>query len=153
MIEQLNANIRDGKPCYIEKAIQPTIDWNTVVNHLNYCADNGYGEPIGILNYKLVGADEIINISIVKSYLKEHLDVDVLGADLFAAFQTKDDSVVYSGKNPVLLWNVIGFSKFAIKDGDSRDLSPGDMVFIPKEVEYIVKPESARAFVLFSLEQ
>lgn len=153
MIERVNELISEGKPCFVSKAIQPTFDWNIVVNHLAYCADNGYGEPIGILNYKLVGAGDIPQIKIVLEYLNENLSKTVIGADLITTLKSTDDSIVYSGKNDVLIWNVIGFSNLVIKDGDSRDLEPGDLIFIPKETEYIVKPESPRAFVLFSLEQ
>lgn len=153
MITQLNEFIKDDKPVYVEKAIQPTFDWNTVVNYITYCADNGHGEPIGILNYRLVGAADIQQIKIVLEYLNENLEKTVLGADIIATLKTTDDNVVYSGKNGVLLWHVIGVSTITVKDGDTRPLTPGDLVYIPPNVEYIVKPESARTFVLFSLEQ
>jgi len=153
MIEKVNELINEGKPCYVSMAIQPTFDWNAVVNHLAYCADNGYGEPIGILNYKLVGGGELPQIKIVMEYLNENLDKTVLGADVVATLKSTDDNIVYSGKNDVIVWNVIGVSTLIIKDGESRQLNPGDIIFVPKETEYIVKPESPRAFVLFSLEQ
>lgn len=153
MIERVNELVNEGKPCFVSKAIQPTFDWNVVVNHLAYCADNDYGEPIGILNYKLVGASEIPQIKIVVDYLNENLDKTIIGADIITTLKSSDDNIVYSGKNDVILWNVIGFSELVIKDGDSRQLEPGDIIFVPRETEYIVKPESPRAFVLFSLEQ
>lgn len=153
MIEQVNELINSGKPCFVSKAIQPTFDWNVVINHLAYCADNGYGEPIGILHYKLVGATEVPTIKLVVDYLNENLDKTVIGADLITTLKSTDDNVVYRGKNDVIIWNVIGFSQLVIKDGESRELEPGDLIFIPRETEYIVKPQSPRAFVLFSLQQ
>lgn len=150
MIEQLNETIREGQPAYIPKAIQPSFGWDTVVGYLSHCADTELGEPIGIMNYKLPLADDIESISPVKEYLSENIEAGILGVDLYATLTTKSD-LKYHGKNDVLLWNVIGYSKLTVFENE-RDLEPGDLVFIPKNTEYIVKPESARAFVLFSLE-
>ena len=152
MIEELNETIKQGNAAYIAKAIQPTFGWETVVNFLAHCADNEVGEPIGILSYKLPLADQIDSVRPVLEYLNENINRDVLGVEIYATLTT-NSKVIYSGKNDVLLWNVVGTSMFQIIGGESRTLEPGDLVYIPEGLEYIVKPETPRAFVLFSLEE
>lgn len=151
MIEQLNKKIEAGEPAYIYKAIQPTFGWDTAINYLQYCADTSFGEPIAILNYKLPLADKIDSINPVKEYLSENIVVGILGADMYVSLSTIGEHA-YISKNDSLLWNVIGKSTL-IAFGNSRLVEEGDLIFIPKNTEYIVKPETARAFVLFSLEQ
>lgn len=155
MIESLNNSIKDGTPAYVAKCIQPTFGWDTAVGYLTHCADHELGEPIDILNYRLAGANDVDSIRVVYEYLNENLVKPVIGADLITTFNTKGNTKYY-GKNDVILWNVIGYSGFTIieedGEGEKRLLEPGDVLYIPKEIEYTVKPESARAFVLFSLE-
>lgn len=150
MIEQLNAKLDAGEPAYIYKAIQPTFDWNTAVGYLTHCADVELGEPVEILTYKLPLADEVESIKPVKEWLSENISKTILGADMYVSLTTKNE-VKYKGKNDVLLWNVIGTGKFTFH-GVDRHLELGDLIYIPKNDEYIVKPESAQTFVLFSLE-
>lgn len=151
MIEQLNEKIKAGEPAYVYKAIQPTFGWDTAVGYLQHCADSEFGEPIGILNYRLPLADQIDSINPVKEYLSENIDNGILGADLYVSLSTKGEHN-YTSKNDALLWNVVGKSTFTIFENE-RYMEEGDLIFIPKNTEYIVKPETARAFVLFSLEQ
>ena len=152
MIEELNGTIKEGNAAYISKAIQPTFGWDTVVGYLAHCADNGVGEPIGILSYKLPLADQIDSVRPVLEYLNENLEREIAGTEIYVTITT-NNKVIYSGKHDVLIWNVTGISTFQIIGGESRVLEPGDLVFIPKGLEYIIKPESPRAFVLFSLEE
>ena len=150
MIEQLNKMIEDREPSYIGKAIQPTFGWDTAVGYLTHCADVELGEPVGILSYKLPLASDIESIKPVLEWLSENVDKPVLGADLYVTLTTRNE-VKYTGKNDVLLWNVIGTSKLYFHEGIT-DVGIGDLMFIPKNEEYIIKPESANAFVIFSLE-
>lgn len=150
MIEQLNQKIEAGEPAYVYKAIQPTFGWDTAVGYLTHCADVALGEPVEILTYKLPLAGDIESVKPVQEWLSENITKPILGADLYVSLTTKNE-VKYVGKNDVLLWNVIGTGKFTYH-GHDRNLELGDLVFIPKNEEYIVKPESAHAFVLFSLE-
>jgi hypothetical protein len=154
MIDQLNESIKEGSAAYVFKAIQPTFGWDTAVGFLTHCADVQRGDPIGIMNYRLIGADEIDSIQPVKEYLTG-LSKDIIGTDMIVTLTTKSDTK-YFGKNDVIIWNVLGNSTFTIlEDGElteERFLTPGDLVYIPKEIEYIVKPEEARTFILFSLE-
>lgn len=150
MIEQLNEKIDAGTPAFIYKAIQPTFGWDTAVGYLTHCADVELGEPINILTYRLPLADEVESIKPVKEWLSENINKPVLGADMVVSLTTKNE-ITYSGKNDVLLWNVAGEGKFFFH-GTERAFELGDLVYIPKNEEYIVKPESAHVFVLFSLE-
>jgi mannose-6-phosphate isomerase-like protein (cupin superfamily) len=149
MIEELNASIKDGVAAYVRHGIQPTFDWNTVAGYISHCADVELGEPIGILNYKLPLADQVDSIKPVKQFLDESLEREILGVDMYATLTTKTD-VRYHSKNDVLLWNVLGYSELELYD-NVRLLEPGDVLFIPKEAEYKVKPLGHRAFVAFSL--
>lgn len=152
MIEQLNESIEAGKAAYVFKAIQPTFGWDTAVGYLQYCADAEFGEVIGTLNYRLPLADEIDSIKPVKEYLSENLTREILGTDLYVTLCTTSGNQKYHSKNDTLLWNVVGQTKFGVQEDNFRPMELGDLIFIPKNTEYIVKPETARAFVLFSLQ-
>lgn len=152
MIEHLNQSINDNKAAYVHKAIQPTFGWETAVGYLQYCADAEFGEVLGTLNYRLPLADEIESIKPVKEYLSENLTREILGTDLYVTLCTVSGNQKYHSKNDALLWNVIGQSKFAVYEDNFHAMEQGDLIFIPKNTEYIVKPETARAFVLFSLQ-
>lgn len=151
MIDELNKMIASSTAAYAPRGVQPTFDWNTVAGYITHCADTEFGEPIGILNYKLPFAEQIDSIKPVKEYLDENLEREILGVDMYATLTTKSD-VVYHGKNDALLWNVLGYSEFEFGD-NVRLIEPGDIVFIPKETEYKVTPLGNRAFVLFSLKE
>ena len=132
-------------------AIQPTFLWETVVGYLTHCADNNIGEPISILAYKLPYAEQIDSITPVKEYLSENINKEILGADLYVTLTTKTE-IKYSGKNDVLLWNVLGETTLTLFD-NKKDIGVGDLLYIPKETEYKLKAEEANSFVLFSLGQ
>jgi hypothetical protein len=149
MIDELNERIETQSPSLVFRAIEPTFTWETAVGYLTHCADNGLGEPIDILNYKLPVADQIDSIRPVKEYLSEHLNPEVLGADLYVTLTTKGE-VAYKSKNDVLIWNVLGISELKI-EGEDRTVEPGDLIYIPKNIEYTFKPSVARAYVVFSL--
>lgn len=155
MMVELNQSIESGTPAYISKCIQPTFGWDTVVGYLTHCADHELGEPIDILNYRLAGASDVESVRVVYEYLNENIKKPVVGADIITTFNTKGNTK-YHGKNDVILWNVIGYTRFAIieeeGDGETRLMEPGDLIYVPKGVEYYLKPESARAIVMFSLE-
>lgn len=150
MIDELNEKINAGEAAFVSKAIQPTFLWETVVGYLQTCADYDVGEPISILTYKLPGADQIDSIKPVKNYLAENITKPILGADLYTTFSTKQE-VKYSGKNDVLVWNVLGETNLTVDD-ESRDVEPGDLFYIPKNTEYRMRALEANAFVVFSLE-
>ena len=149
LIEDINNKIEAGVPDFIFRAIQPTFLWYTVVGYLTHCADKQLGEPVSILTYKLPVADQIDSIKPVKEYLAENIQKDILGVDLYTTFTTMTE-IKYSGKNDVLLWNVLGESTLSFYD-NKRDVEPGDLIYIPKETEYTLKAEEANAFVVFSL--
>jgi hypothetical protein len=155
MIAELNKSIEAGQPAYVKLAIQPTFGWDTAVGYLTHCADHQLGEPIDILNYRLAGANDVDSIRTVFEYLNENVCKPVVGADLIVTFTTKS-ATKYHGKNDVILWNAIGYSEFTLLDETDevqhRFLGPGDIVYLPKNTEYLLKPEMARAIVLFSLE-
>jgi hypothetical protein len=150
MIEELNKRINNGEPSFVKAAIQPTFGWDTAVGYLTHCADVELGEPIGILNYRLPLADEIDSIKPVKEYLSTNLTKEILGIDMYVTLTTKAETK-YTSKNDTLLWNVIGASNF-ILNGSERTLGPGDLIFIPKNIEYTIKPDTAQCFTLFSLQ-
>jgi mannose-6-phosphate isomerase-like protein (cupin superfamily) len=150
MIEQLNERINNREPSYVEKGIQPTFTWETVVGYLTHCADVELGEPIGILTYRLPIADDIESIKPVKEWLSENLDKEVIGTDLYVSLSTKK-GIKYSSSNDVLLWNVLGTGILTLQN-DSRTINSGDLIYIPSGQEYIIKPESAQAICLFSLQ-
>lgn len=149
MMEELNKKIEAGTPAFVFRAIQPTFLWDTVVGYLTHCADNQFGEPVSILTYKLPAAEQIDSIKPVKEYLAENVSKDILGADLYTTFTTKTE-VKYSGKNDVLIWNVLGESTLTLDD-NTKDVEAGDLIYIPKNTEYKLKANEANAFVLFSL--
>ena len=149
LMEELDQNISQADVSYISKAIQPTFGWDTAVGYLTFCADSEFGEPVSILFYKLPGAERIDSIQPVKEYLSENITPEILGADLFVSFSTKKDAVMTS-KNNTLLWNVLGYSIFEI-NGETREVEPGDLIYIPKNVEYKLARQTATCFVLFSL--
>ena len=150
MIEELNKRINNGEPSFVKAAIQPTFPWETAVGYLTHCADVELGEPIGILNYRLPLADEIDSIKPVKEYLSVNLTKEILGIDMYVTLTTKSITK-YSSKNHTLLWNVLGTANFNLR-GSDRALGPGDLIFIPKDTEYTIKPETAQCFTLFSLQ-
>ncbi len=151
MIEELNERIETQTPSFIYRAIQPTFTWETVVGYLQHCADNDFGEPVDILQYKLPMAEQIDSILPVKEYLNENLKVEVLGADLYATFATKGNCK-YKGKNDVLLWNVLGTSELKLEDNE-RSVKQGDLMYIPANTEYTFKANEARAYVVFSIQR
>lgn len=151
VIEELNDRISNKIPALINKAIQPSFTWETVVGYLQHCADNEVGEPISIMSYKLPAADQIDSIKPVKEYLNEHLEVEVLGADLYTSFTTKGDSK-YQSKSDVLIWNVIGHSDLSINDQD-RYVEPGDLIYIPADTDYTFKATQSRAYVVFGIQR
>ena len=149
LMEELNDRIKERIPAMIFKAIQPTFGWDTVVNYVQHCADNGLGEPVDILNYKLPVADQIDSIRPVTEYLSEHIQAEIVGTDLYTTLTTKGD-IVYKSNYDMLLWNVIGYSGLSLM-GEDRQVEPGDLIYIPKNTEYLFKPLVARAYVVFSL--
>jgi hypothetical protein len=151
VIEELNDRIDNKIPALINRAIQPSFTWETVVGYLQHCADNEVGEPVSILSYKLPAADQIDSIRPVREYLNEHLNVEVLGADLYTSFTTKSDSK-YASKTDVLIWNVIGHSEFTIND-NQRLVEPGDLIYIPAGSDYVFKATQSRAYVVFGIQR
>jgi hypothetical protein len=151
MMEELQVEITAKKPSIVYKAIQPTFTWDTAVGYLQHCADIQAGEPVGVMNYKLPVAEQIDSIRPIFEYLNENLKVEVIGADLYVTLTTLSDTI-YCGNNDVLLWNVLGTSELTL-DGDVRTVEQGDLVYIPSKVDYILKPNEARAYVLFSLQE
>ncbi len=150
MIEELNEKIKAGTPAFVFRAIEPTFLWETAVGYLTHCADNQLGEPVSILTYRLPVADQIESIKPVKEFLSTNIKKEILGADLYTTFTTKSE-IKYSGKNDVLLWNVLGESDFNLGE-ENRELEPGDLIYIPKDTEYKLKAKEANAFVIFSLQ-
>jgi hypothetical protein len=149
LMEQLNERIGEKIPTVVSRAIQPTFLWETVVGYLAHCADNQVGGPIGLMYYKLPVADQIDSIAPVKEYLSENLESEIKGVDMYVTLTTKGD-YKYSSDNDVLIWNAIGHSELKIEE-ENRLLEPGDMVYIPAGMEYVYKPETARAYIVFAL--
>ena len=148
-MEQLNERIKEKIPTVVARAIQPTFTWETAIGYLAHCADNEVGGPIGMMYYKLPTADQIDSITPVKEYLNENLGREIVGVDMYVTLTTKGE-YKYSSDNDVLLWNAIGHSNLKLAE-EERLLEPGDMVFIPAGIEYIYKPETARAYIVFAL--
>jgi len=151
VIEELNDRIENGIPALINRAIQPSFTWETVVGYLQHCADNEVGEPISIMSYKLPAAEQIDSIRPVMEYLNEHLNVEIIGADLYPSFTTKADSK-YASQTDVIIWNVIGHSEFSI-NGNERLVEPGDLIYIPADSEYVFKATQSRAYVVFGIQK
>ena len=151
MIEELNERINKGEASYVEKAIQPTFNWETAVGYLAHCADTEFGEPVGLLTFRLPKADDIDSIKPVKNYLSENIDKEILGIDMLVSLTTRNE-IKYSATNDVLLWNSIGSGRLVLKE-NVRLLEPGDLIFIPKGMEYSIKPESAQVVCVIALQQ
>jgi hypothetical protein len=149
LMEQLNERIAGKIPTVVSKAIQPTFLWETAIGYLAHCADNQVGEPIGIMYYKLPVADQIDSIAPVKEYLSENLAAEIKGVDMYVTLTTKGD-YKYTSENDVLIWNTIGHSELSVNDQE-RLLEPGDLVYIPAGVDYVCKPKTARAYIVFAL--
>jgi hypothetical protein len=149
LMEQLNERIAEKVPTVVSRAIQPTFPWETVIGYLAHCADNQVGGPIGVMYYKLPAADQIDSITPVKEYLNENLEREIKGVDMYVTLTTKGE-YKYSSDNDVLIWNAIGHSELKIEE-ENRLLEPGDMVYIPAGMEYVYKPETARAYIVFAL--
>lgn len=149
MMQQLNERVNKDEAAYVQAAIQPTLNWESIVGYLQHCADNDLGEPVNILTYRLPVAEQLDSIKPVVEYFNNNLDKNVLGAEIFVGLTTKQESK-YTSNHSTLLWQLMGQATFSIR-GEKRFLVSGDLVFIPKETEYIVKPDSANAHVLFSL--
>jgi hypothetical protein len=149
LMEQLNERIAEKVPTVVARAIQPTFPWETVIGYLAHCADNQVGGPIGVMYYKLPAADQIDSITPVKEYLNENLEREIKGVDMYVTLTTKGE-YKYSSDNDVLIWNAIGHSELKIEE-ENRLLEPGDMVYIPAGMDYVYKPETARAYIVFAL--
>ncbi len=149
VMEQLNERIQSSTATVVTRAIQPTFPWETVIGYLCHCADNEVGGPISVMYYKLPEADQIDSIKPVKEYLSENITREIIGADMYVSLSTKAD-IKYSSENDVLIWNAIGHSELDIFE-ENRVIEPGDMIYIPKGVEYKYKPSTARAYVVFAL--
>lgn len=157
LINELNDSMKEGQPLFVSRLVQPSFGWDTCMGYLSQCVDDDLGGPVSKMNYKLPLADDIDSINPVKEYLEKNIDYHVIGSSLFLSFSTKDNPL-YTGAEDSLIWNVIGQGAFALVDEEKEDeeydyrlVNPGDIIFIPKGVHYKFKPESARAFVLFSL--
>ncbi len=149
IMEQLNDRIENNIATVVTKAIQPTFPWETAIGYLAHCADNEVGGPIAVMYYKLPLAEQIDSIAPVKEYLSENLKYEINGADMYISLTTKND-IKYSSQNDVLIWNAIGHSELKVFD-EQRVLEPGDLVYIPKNVEYTYKPSTARVYIVFAL--
>lgn len=149
IMEQLNERIDSKTATLITRAIEPTFPWETAIGYLSHCADNEVGGPIDVLYYKLPLADQIDSIKPVKEYLSENLKQEIVGADMYVTLTTRGD-IKYSSKNDVLIWNAIGQSHLKVFD-EERDVQPGDMIYIPKDVEYVYKPTTARVYIVFAI--
>jgi glyoxylate utilization-related uncharacterized protein len=99
--------------------------------------------------YKLPVADQIDSIAPVKEYLSENLKREIVGCDMYVTLTTKGE-YKYSSDNDVLVWNAIGHSQLKVFE-EERLLEPGDMIYIPAGTQYIFKPETARAYIVFAL--
>jgi len=148
-MEQLNDRIENNIATVVTKAIQPTFPWETAIGYLAHCADSEVGGPIAVMYYKLPLAEQIDSIAPVKEYLSENLKYEINGADMYISLTTKND-IKYSSQNDVLIWNAIGHSELKVFD-EQRVLEPGDLVYIPKNVEYTYKPSTARVYIVFAL--
>lgn len=149
IIEQLNERIEGKIPAVIPKCIQPTYTWETAVGYIQHCADNSEGEPISILYYKLPVADQIDSITPVKEYLSEHIKGEIDGVDMYVTLCTVN-KIKYHSDNDVLIWNVLGHSELHL-DGEDRSIEPGDLIYVPKDIEYTFNPNTARSYIVFAL--
>lgn len=155
MLESVNEHINKGAPCYVERAIKPVFQWDEAVALLQYCADEGVGNPIGILNYKLPEAEKIQGIQLVREYLNENLDSKIANTQMCITLTTSENPA-YKNDCGMLLWTTHGLSEFSFGDGEDkvvRLMQPGDLVFVPKDLPFKMTPLNARVFVSFGLEQ
>jgi hypothetical protein len=155
MLNSLNEHIIRQEPCYVEKAIQPTYTWEDAVAFLQYSADEGVGNPIGILNYKLAEADKVQPIQLVKEYLNENLDKKIANTQMCVTLSTADNPS-YKNDSGVILWNTQGLSEFSFTDEGGevkRLMQPGDLVYVPEGLAFKMTPLNARVFISFGLEK
>ena len=149
VMEELNERIKNSEPSFISRAIQPTFDWNTSIGYLQHCADNELGEPVDILTYRLPVADQVDSIRPVTEYLSENIDGEILGTDLYVTLSTVN-AQKYTSKNDSIVWITSGDADLTYNE-DTRYVTPGDLLFVPRNNDYIMKAKSALAFVVFSL--
>jgi hypothetical protein len=155
MLEQLNEQINSSSPCHVQRAVKPTFTWEEAIIFLQYCADAEYGEPIGIMNYKLPEAQQMQQVALVREYLNENLDNKIDTTQMCVTLSTKDNPA-YKNDTGVILWNTHGATEFSFTDGEEevvRFMDAGDLVYVPEGLIFKMKPLSARVFISFGLEK
>lgn len=154
VFRELEQRIKDKVPTLMYKGIQPTFDWETAIGYLSHCADNEIGTPVGTLNYHLPVADQIASIQPVKEYIQETMqDVEVEGVDMLVSITQKGEHKYWSD-NDALIWCVVGKNHFCINHEDNEEkavTTPGDLIFVPANVEYTLEPLTPRTCVFFNL--
>lgn len=159
LTEELNKNIRDEQPLHIESAVVLDLDWDKVIPHFQYCADEVKGRPINILSYQIPEADTLEEVRLVKEYLNEELETKIVDADFFVSFTKKTTSIPpHKDDHNTMLWNAVGEIAVNIyqdpneKPIYAKKLAKNDIIFIPHWVYHEIIPLSARATVSFGLE-
>jgi hypothetical protein len=155
MLDSLNEHINKKLPCYVERAIKPTFNWEDVIGLLQYSADSDVGNPIGILNYKLPDAHLIQGIQLVREYLNENLDKKIANTQMCVTMSIRDNPS-YKNDCDMIIWATQGITEFSFGEGEDevkRLLQPGDIIYVPEELAFKMTPMNSRAFVSFGLEK
>jgi uncharacterized RmlC-like cupin family protein len=66
------------------------------------------------------------------------------------------DNPSYKNDCDMIIWSTQGITEFSFGDGEEevkRLLQPGDIIYVPEDLMFKMKPLNSRAFVSFGLEK
>ena len=155
--QRLNEAMVNQSWLFLEDVLPVEFGWDLPVYYLQHCADNEIGRPIGNLSYQLEGAHNIKDINGVIEELNKHLRNKIIDADIFLSFAKRSTShPPHVDDHNVLLWQALGVSELSVFVDDNtvikREMSQGDLVYLPWYQKHEMKPVTARATVSFGLE-
>lgn len=152
--DDINRSMVNKSWLHLENVLIPEFGWDLPVYFLQYCADKKIGFPLGILSYELVNAEKIVDINYHIEILNEFLRNKISYASLLLSFSV-DATGNTSIDKEMLFWQPLGTAKIIItSDGSkiTKELKPGDMVYVPANCNYEILPVTARTTVAFYLE-
>lgn len=158
VVEVINKHIDLKEGVHIKRAIQP-FGWEIVLEHLQRCADQEYaGIPNGKMSFQLNQAEEIEDVKKCIEFLNEDLSLKIFDAHIFTSFTSKRDIQPHKDNHNVLLWALTENMRVQLFDDEEetpwydKELEPGDMFYIPANLDHKVEVTGSRALVSFGIE-